>query len=142
MLGAFTAFFRGLEQPGAALLVHHDDTAIDNLKNELLLVPGALPQAGRSTVTQMKFTHGDANTTAQALLRIDAHAPGRQQLGRPQQLLQGLNKPGKIWFMKHRAVLGSYLPGEQKFGKPGTREPALATVGIGQKLLQFVSGRH
>jgi UDP-3-O-[3-hydroxymyristoyl] N-acetylglucosamine deacetylase len=46
ILGAFTALFRGLDQPGAFLLVNHNDRAVDDAKDDRILIPGSFSLAG------------------------------------------------------------------------------------------------
>ena len=82
MLGAFTALFCGLEQPGALFLVHHDDAAVDDPEDEGVLAPRSFAQTGIGAIAQMKFAHGDADAAAEAAFGVNLHAGGRLDCGR------------------------------------------------------------
>jgi hypothetical protein len=142
MFGAFTALFRGLEQPGTLFLVNDHDPAVDDLEDDGRLAPGPLAQAGIVTIAQMKFAHGDADAAADASFGINAHAGARLAGGLAQQFLEGFDKTGEIRFVEHRAVLGGTFPGEQEIGKLGAGKPALAAIQIRQKLFELLRRGH
>lgn len=122
--------------------MHYYGCAVDDMKDNCLVTPGSLAQSGIGAIAQMKLTHSDTNAAAEAFFRVNLHAPRYLGLSRAQQLMQGFDKTGIIRFVENRTILGGQFPGEQKIGKFSTRKPTLATVGIGQKLLQFVFRRH